>query len=56
MKHGILVRDSRTAAHVITGGFPCCRDLVPVEGRAVDTDRPTASSAVFLVPVKISEE
>lgn len=56
MKHGILVRDSSPVAHLTTGCFPYWRDLVPVEGRAVDTDRPTASSAVFLVPVKILEE
>lgn len=30
--------------------------LVPVAGRAVATDRPTASSARLLVPAKILEE
>lgn len=38
----ILARDAHTR-----------KDLVPVEGRAVETERPTDSSAVFLVPVKI---
>lgn len=56
MKHGISVRDSSLVAHLTTGCFPYCRDLLPVEGRAVDTDRPTTSSAAFLVPVKILEE
>lgn len=41
----ILARDAHT-----------CRDLVPVEGRAVDTERPTDSSAVFWVPVKMLKE
>lgn len=53
MKHVLLARDLHAAVHPISRGFPCCGDCVPVEGRAVDTDRPTDSSAVFLVPAKI---
>lgn len=35
-------------------GLPSLQRWLPVEGRAVDTDRPTASSAVLLVPAKIT--
>lgn len=52
VNHVPLARGWHTAVHPISRGFPGCSDRVPVEGRAVDTDRPTASSAVFLGPAK----
>lgn len=54
MKQVPLARGWHTAVHPVSRGFPHCGDHVPVEGCAVDTDRPTASSAVLLVPAKIT--